>query len=76
MERKARLAGFEFGLDKTDRGYYFRIESTPEHDAAREQVFQLFDQFRTEARKAGVTSPELFAHWMKKQVKRWGPPRK
>ncbi len=76
MERKARIAGFEVGLDKTDRGYYLRIESTPEHDAAREQVFQLFDQFRTEARRAGVTSPELLAHWMRKQVKRLGPARK
>lgn len=76
MERKTRFAGLEVGLDKTDRGYSLRIESTPEHDAAREQVFQLFDQFRTEARRSGVTSPELLAHWMKKQVKRWSPTRK
>lgn len=76
MERKARLAGIEIALDKTERGYQFRIESTPEHDAAREQVFQLFEQFRIEARKAGVSSPEIMAHWVRRQVKRWGTPRR
>jgi hypothetical protein len=73
VERKARVAGLEFALDKTERGYQFRIESNPEHDAAREQVFELFDQLRAEARKAGVTSSEIMAHWMRRQVKRWGP---
>ncbi len=76
MERKARLAGVEVAVDKTDRGYQFRIETTPEHDAAREQVFALFDQFRTEARRVGVTSPEIVAHWVRRQVKLWGRPRK
>ncbi len=76
MERKARLAGFEFAVDKTDRGYHLRIETTPEHEAQREQVFALFDQFRAEARRAGITSPELMAHWVRNQVKRWSPPRK
>ncbi|MCY0899174.1 MAG: hypothetical protein OWU33_09620 [Firmicutes bacterium] len=70
MERKARLGGFEFALDKTERGYQFRVETTPEHDAAREQVFALFDQFRAEARRHGVTSPEILAHWIRHQMKR------
>ena len=76
MERKARLAGFEVAVDKTDRGYHLRIETTPEHEAAREQVFALFDQFRTEARRAGVTSPEIMAHWVRRQFKRWSGSRK
>lgn len=76
MERKARLAGLELALDKTDRGYQLRIETTPEHDAAREQVFALFDQFRAEARRAGVTNPEIVAHWVRRQVRRLTPPRK
>ncbi len=70
MERKARLGGIEFGLDKTERGYQLRIETTPEHDAAREQVFALFDQLRVEARRSGVTSPEIMAHWLRRQFKR------
>lgn len=74
MERKARLAGIEVAVDKTDHGYQFRIETNPEHDAARDQVFQLFDQFRTEAKSAGVTSPEIVAHWVRRQLKRWGSP--
>ena len=72
MERKARLVGYEVAVDKTDRGYSLRIEKAPEHAEAREQVFALFDQFRTEARRAGVTSPEIMAHWVKRQVKRLG----
>lgn len=76
MERKARLAGFEFALDRTDRGYQLRVESTPEHDAAREQVFALFDELRTEARRTGVSSPEILAHWVGHRVKRWTSPRK
>lgn len=76
MERKARLAGFEFAVDKTDRGYQLRVETTPEHDVAREQVFALFDQFRAESRRVGVTIPEIMAHWVRHQVKRWTPPRK
>lgn len=76
MERKARLAGYEVAVDKTERGYQLRVESTPEHDVAREQVFALFDQFRTEARRSGVTSPEILAHWLVHQVKRWTPSQK
>lgn len=75
MERKARVAGIELAVDKTDRGYQFRVETTPEHDAAREQVFALFDQFRVEARRVGVSSPEIMAHWVRRQFKRWGSPR-
>lgn len=76
MERKARLAGLEFALDKTDRGYQLRIETSPEHDAARQQVFELFDQLRIEAHKAGVSSSEIMGHWVRRQMKRWGPPRR
>ncbi|NMP23086.1 hypothetical protein [Sulfobacillus harzensis] len=76
MEKKARLAGIEFAVDRTERGYQLRIETTPEHQTQREQVFALFDQFRAEARRAGVTSPELMAHWMRDQVRRWSPTRK
>ncbi|PSR23377.1 MAG: hypothetical protein C7B45_03425 [Sulfobacillus acidophilus] len=75
MERKARLAGYELAVDKTERGYQLRIEATPEHESAREQVFALFDQFRTEARRSGVTSPEIVAYWVRRQVKRWSSPR-
>ena len=76
MEKKARLAGIELAVDKTERGYQMRIETTPEHDAARQQVFAMFDQLRAEARRVGVTSPEIMAHWVKRQVRQWTPTRK
>lgn len=76
MERKARLAGIELAVDKTERGYQLRVETTPEHDAAREQVFALFDQFRVEARRVGVSIPEVMVHGVRQQLRRWGSPRR
>jgi len=76
MERKARLAGYEISWDRTDRGYLLQIQSTPEHDEARQQVFALFDQLRTAARASGVTVPEILGHWAKEEWRRLGPRRK
>jgi hypothetical protein len=77
MERRARLlGGYEIRWDRTDRGYVFEIETPPEHEQARQEVFALFDQLRASAKSSGVSGAEILAHWLRQEWQRWNPVRK
>lgn len=76
MGRKARFAGIEFSAQKTADGFHFDIKSNQSYREAQSEVFQLFDQFREEARKHGVSAPEIMSHWLKKSFSGWSRSKK
>lgn len=69
MARKARLGGYDISIEKNPEGIHLAVKPTPGHVQAQEEVFQMFDQFRRTARQAGVGSAEIFAYWVKKQLR-------
>ncbi|MHB1611588.1 MAG: hypothetical protein ACYCOU_09710 [Sulfobacillus sp.] len=72
MDRRARLAGIDFAFKKDDDGIHFSIKTDPEHRQAQQEVYDMLDQVRIAARRAGVSDPELMAYWAKSRVKGWG----
>lgn len=72
MDRRARLAGIDFSFKKDDEGIHLSIKPNPERQEAQREVFAMFDELRTQARRAGITTPELMAHWAKSRFNREG----
>jgi hypothetical protein len=62
MNARRRLAGLEFHVRRDSEGFSFQVKPDPEYQAQREEVFQLVDQLVVEARRAGVTIPEILAY--------------
>ncbi|WP_053960266.1 hypothetical protein [Sulfobacillus thermosulfidooxidans] len=68
MIRKARLAGYDFSIEKNPEGIHVSVKPTEGHAEAQAEVFKMFDQFRKTARQNGVGPAEIFAYWVKQQL--------
>jgi hypothetical protein len=68
MARKARLAGYDFSIEKNSEGIHVSVKATEGHAEAQQEVFQMFDQFRKTARQNGVGTGEILTYWVKKQL--------
>jgi hypothetical protein len=73
MNARRRLAGFEFHVKRDDEGFSFNVKQDPQYQESREEVFRLVDQLVIEARRAGVTVPEILAY-LARPNKHSGPP--
>ena len=73
MNARRRLGGFEFQVKRDDEGFSFNVKSDPSDQEGREEVFRLVDQLVEEARRVGVTVPEILAY-LARPNKRGGPP--
>lgn len=62
MDSHRRLGGFHFHVKRDGDGFAFEVKPDPEYKAARDDVFRLVDQVVVEARRAGVTVPEILAY--------------
>lgn len=65
MEHKTRLGGWEFHLEQNSEGIRLQIQTSPEHQEARQEIFQQIDQLRDNARQVGVSGFELMGHYLK-----------
>ena len=62
MNTRRRVAGFEFQVKRDEEGFSFNVKADPAYQASREEVYRLVDQVVVEARRVGVTVPEILAY--------------
>lgn len=62
MNARRRFGRFEFHVKRSEDGFTFEVKGDPEYYQARKDVFRLIDEAVREARRNGVTLPEILAH--------------
>ena len=71
MDRRTRLAGIDFALKRDEEGIHLSIKTDPERRQAQKEIFDMLDQVRIAARRAGVSDAELMAYWARSGLKGW-----
>lgn len=62
VNARRRIGGLEFQVRRDDAGFSFHVKGDPEYMAQRADVFRRVDEVVSEARRAGVSVPEILAY--------------
>jgi len=62
MNARRRIGGLEFQVRRDDGGFSFQVKGDPDYQAQRAEVFRRVDDVVSEARRAGVSVPEILAY--------------
>ncbi len=62
VNARRRIGGLEFQVRRDDAGFSFHVKGDPEYLAQRANVFRRVDEVVSEARRAGVSVPEILAY--------------
>jgi hypothetical protein len=62
MNARRRIGGLEFQVRRDNSGFSFEVKGDPDYMAQRAEVFRRLDEVVSEARRAGVSVPEMMAY--------------